>query len=64
MALAGADSQLTTGDFVKAVSDDQAFAGWVIKMKDRLRQRTAAVAMTPAKPAPAKVAGAQTAAAG
>ncbi|MGZ8370522.1 MAG: tetratricopeptide repeat protein, partial [Caulobacteraceae bacterium] len=59
VALAGADDQLNMGDVVKAVSDDEAFAGWVQKMKTRLRDQPLVKTSNPAPtpvPAPAKVA--------
>ena len=53
VALAGADgSQLAPGDFTKVTTANDAFAGWVIKMKQRFRDRPAPVG--PATPPGAK----------
>ena len=50
VALSGADpGALTAADFSRAVSDTDAFAGWVERMKKRFRDRPAPVST--AKPA-------------
>jgi hypothetical protein len=59
IALTGLPSgRLSVGDFSRVSADNEAFAGWVDKMKGRFKTRPAPVgtgkaAATPAKPAPA-----------
>jgi tetratricopeptide (TPR) repeat protein len=61
IALSGEPSgRLSVADFGRTVADNQAFAGWVSKMKERFKSAPAPAG--PAKPAPAKQAA--TAAAG
>jgi tetratricopeptide (TPR) repeat protein len=49
VALAGVeDSDLSADTFARAVSEDQSFEGWVLKMKQRLREK----ASTPVRAAP------------
>jgi tetratricopeptide (TPR) repeat protein len=65
VALTGVQSgRLNVGDFGRVAADNEAFAGWVDKMKQRFREKPAAVG--PAKPAapPATQAAAATAAKG
>jgi hypothetical protein len=51
VALAGAeDAQITAAAFATAVTDDQSFEGWVLKMKQRLREKASAPATTAAAP--------------
>lgn len=53
VALTGVESgQLNVGDFGRVTADNEAFAGWVAKMKVRFRERPAPVG--PAKPPAAK----------
>ena len=66
MALSGVQSgQLSVADFGRVTADNEAFAGWVDKMKARFREKPAPVgaAKAPAA-APAKQAAAATAAKG
>jgi tetratricopeptide (TPR) repeat protein len=57
VALSGAnDGALTAADFSRAVSDADAFAGWVQRMKKRFRDRPAPVSAPAAKPAVATAA--------
>jgi hypothetical protein len=55
--LVGLDGDTTTADFAQKVSDNEIFAGWVDKMKQRFRDRAPpltsrnAKAATPARPA-------------
>jgi tetratricopeptide (TPR) repeat protein len=56
VALTGVQTgQLSVGDFGRATADNEAFAGWVAKMKVRFREKPAPVgpATPPAKPAQA-----------
>ena len=64
VALSGVQTgQLSVADFGRATADNEAFAGWVDKMKARFREKPAPVGA--AKPAPvAKQAAAATAAKG
>jgi tetratricopeptide (TPR) repeat protein len=62
VALSGADSGiLSAADFSRAVSDADAFAGWVQRMKKRFRDRPAPTGGAPAKPAVAEAAPAKAA---
>jgi hypothetical protein len=57
VALVGLDGDTTTADFAQKVSDNEIFAGWVDKMKQRFRDRAPpltsrnARAAAPARPA-------------
>lgn len=63
VALTGVQSgRLNVGDFGRVAADNEAFAGWVDKMKQRFREAPASAG--PAKPPPATQAAAPTAAAG
>ncbi|WP_082601985.1 endoglucanase [Phenylobacterium sp. Root700] len=68
VALSGVQTgQLSVADFGRATADNEAFAGWVDKMKARFREKPAPVGVAkPAAPAtpPAKQAAATTAAKG
>ncbi len=58
MALSGVqDGRLSVADFGRITADNEAFAGWVAKMKVRFRDKPAPVGLrTAATPAPAKTA--------
>ena len=73
VALTGVQQgQLSVGDFGRVTADNEAFAGWVAKMKVRFREKPAPVgpatppaqAAKPAPKPPAKQAAAATAAKG
>jgi tetratricopeptide (TPR) repeat protein len=57
VALVGPDGDTTTADFAQKVSDNEIFAGWVDKMKQRFRNRappvTSRTAKAAARPRPA-----------
>jgi hypothetical protein len=49
VAMAGSDAAtVNAADVAKAVSEEEAFAGWVLKMKQRLRQSASAPGQTSA----------------
>ena len=63
VALTGVQQgQLSVGDFGRVTADNEAFSGWVDKMKQRFREKPAPVG--PAKPPEATQAAAPTAAKG
>lgn len=65
VALSGMqDGQLSVGDFSRVTADNEAFAGWVEKMKARFREKPAPVGTAKAPAPAAKQAAATTAAKG
>ncbi len=65
VALSGMqDGQLSVGDFGRVTADNEAFAGWVEKMKARFREKPAPVGAAKAPAPAAKQAAATTAAKG
>lgn len=65
IALSGVPSgKLSVADFSRATADNEAFAGWVSRMKQRFREKPAPLGPANPKPAPARRAEAPTAAKG
>ncbi|MFN3513362.1 MAG: endoglucanase [Phenylobacterium sp.] len=59
VALSGASSgRLNVSDFGRAAADNEAFVGWVAKMKERFRENAGPSRAAAPKPAPAKTAAA------